>query len=305
MGDIHHREMADTCHKSSLIPFLDHLAKAQQKTEFVLEHISKEYAERTRLPCIAEISSYAYKHDLIFGSLAFVLADIRWEFFSFNQSLLIHRIYFGKNMDSQLYILSKLNNDLITNAQLLDELNRAIKIVNLFKSKVNNKEAKIYFEIEQQELLNLKNKLESFTKKYNGVDRIKLGNHYYAINKGTPISSIEEAVQQAVKQKNDYWNTLTALLQEYVHPFIFEVPNVFFAKNVLESQNRVDSTIVYTGNNHAKSINKLLLSLGYEIIYHSDELGKMLIKSSEYNFSPVTDKDLDYLFRMFIKNMEK
>ena len=82
-----------------------------------------------------------------------------------------------------------------------------------------------------------------------------------------PKNSLVSAIQDTIGDLNNPRPTLIKLLKEYANPLKDELADIFFIKYIVESQERVDNTVVYIGNRHTENINKALLEFGYTNIY--------------------------------------
>ena len=163
LGDVHEEGKTDVCHRSLLIPFFYQLSKQYKKTEVILEHQPEDVFESDQeYLCLLEMSRFAYHHNLQLGRLSFVLADIRKEFTYLSQGSRLYNFFLGNDF------IKKANYEIIiddemTNDKLFDEFDKAIKILNVFKSKLKDKQTKNYFDELYQHLLGRKNKLKTFT----------------------------------------------------------------------------------------------------------------------------------------------
>ena len=297
LGDVHQEVKADICHRSSFMPFLDRLSKSTQKTELVLEHLQESVVPEIEPACINAISEYAYKIGLTKGSFKFIMADIRQEFDISEKIRNVSLILFG-NIGERFSNCKSAQQNPLSNTYLLESIDSVIKIIDSLKIRVKNSEAKTFFELTKQDLLKLKNKLEILFNKYNQEVQLKIGQSKCILPAGSFAATIAKAASENESREQLY--------EDYIKPILGDLADVFFINAIIESQNRVANTLYYGGLNHTKAINRLLLSLGYELIYHiGDHEVLFILPKADRDYTPVNDKDLDYLFRMFTKNMKK
>ena len=303
LGDVHLSGKEDVCHKQSLIPFLEELAKQQALTEFILEHQQEKKVKFDKnLKCLAYLSRYAYDHNLKHGSLEFNLADIRRIFPSFNQLSHVHNLVadmlYERSEDKIIFELKWLKKNSISAKKLFDDLDFIVTPINKFKLKSKNIQARQFFDDMIKKISELKN-MRTIFEPYNKELIIETKSEKYTL----PAGSIAASLLGPSAQYNYSKPFLNSLLKFQIEPIRISLADVFFVESMIKSQERVNNSILYIGHGHAATINKLLISLDYNLIY---EVGDVFFKVVEESgkFGSASLKDLDTLFRLFMKNME-
>ena len=299
-GDVHMSGEIDICHRQSLTPFIEQLAKQQTKTDIILEQIPEEWLKKKKnLICLNSISEYAYNHQLQEGALSFVLGDVRRLFPSFDQIDDIDHLFMrliNKESDRAIRMLNILRENQVDNSELLSDLRKVQLNFNSFKNKVTNKEVRHFFSDVEYKAEDLINKFEFFFKQYKRDGKITVDSQEFIFPAGTLVA----AFLVAGKVDNFSKYMLNFLDHLYIKPIREDLTNAFFVKFVMASQNISDNTIIYVGHQHAISINRLLLAFGYTLIYNIEDLFSL----DEFIGDPVSLKELGQVFRLFLKNIE-
>jgi hypothetical protein len=262
-GDVHVVGEADVCHRDLFTPFLEQLAKKAKNTEFILEHFPQE-EETTNPACVEYLSQYAFKYRLKRDSLTFILGDIRSTLPGLATMV---RIYFllTRWRDKQFNLiwprLEVLQKQPIAAQIVLDEIASILSILKIFNQTIDDNTISQFFEESEQQITAYFQALEEFFKKYNGQSGIKKKGQVAIFPKGSLVSSF----LLAAKQDNYSQEAITDLLEQYFSPLLWDVANTMFVKDIIESQDRVDTTLVYVGAAHAALFNKLLSTFGYTL----------------------------------------
>ena len=303
LGDVHASGDADICHKQSVVPFLDKLANKPIATDFILEH-QREHKVKSvsELMCISQISKYAYDHNFKNGRVEFKMSDIRRSFKSFQQmghiSLWIEDYINKKTDKGKDYLLRWLEKHSIALEKLHEDLEHAVIQIDKFKSKTKNIEVKQFFDDMIKNINELKKRLK-IIEQYNQEIEVDINFNNYKFKTG----SIGAAFFGLIKRYNFNEVILNSLLEFYLYPVRSDLADVFFVEKMMESQYKVDNTIIYVGNAHAGVINKLLLALGYNLIYETGDIFRSRNIVSE-KYVPVSIKDLGNFFEFYLRKTE-
>ncbi len=301
IGDYHKEGKKDICHKNLFSPFLEQLAKSDQESEIVLEHIFEEDLEPTSEKdiCLDLFSRYAYQHGLKHGNLSFILSNFQVKLpalrkflkyvFNFVLSFLIN-----KYTDEDFKSVVREN---VSTKELLDTIKVVLDLVKELKQTITNPggkallaqlEGSIKIYDARLKLLFLKHTHEVTLKAPSGFE--------ITLKPGSVAAAFIEALQKGDLKDAD----ISYVFKTYIDPAL-NLTEIGLIRDIIESQKRVNKTLVYAGAEHIKVVNKMLLELGYTPIAQPP-LGFFLRGSFFEGFEkqPIPSKELEDFFKLFL-----
>jgi hypothetical protein len=262
-GDIHEKNKPDICHRNLFTPFLAQMAEGNRKVEFILEHLLEEKVKGEKNPqCIRYLSQYAFEHQLKKGPLTFILSDIRNVLPGLGEmALCVYLLLIQIAINNRVDLNNLLSPRTISTSVVLEEIKVVLDVIQELKKKTLRKEAQTFFTDMHQKLTKYYQDLDNFFKMYNGeAGIIDKEGKVFSFHAGSIMASFLYAIPT-----NNSWDKLNHLINHYVKPIAYDIANSMFIRDIIESQERVDATLVYAGGAHTVVINRFLLDLGYTL----------------------------------------